>query len=30
MLANWEYFDCIQACLYSESDADLYREILRF
>ena len=28
MLANREYFDCIQACVYSDSDADLYREIL--
>lgn len=28
MLANREYFECIAACVYSESDAALYREIL--
>jgi O-acetyl-ADP-ribose deacetylase (regulator of RNase III) len=28
MLANREFFECIAACVYSESDAELYREIL--
>jgi O-acetyl-ADP-ribose deacetylase (regulator of RNase III) len=28
MLANREFFECIAAVLFSESDADLYREIL--
>ena len=28
MLANREFFECIVACVYSESDAILYREIL--
>jgi O-acetyl-ADP-ribose deacetylase (regulator of RNase III) len=28
MMANREFFECIAACVYSESDANLYREIL--